>query len=527
MQVGAMSRGSTRIAFVCGAAAMALVGCPEEEEAASVSSDLVIPDRVTSGDAVVLVRIGGGQTTTSSEVHKRLGELFDVEQVAARDGVLRGGDQTASGSLAEALAGGAGQQMKALMQRVLVDKAGPFSAEEAVDACGNPMLAAFVTPAMLQEILPAGGGVSLGSVSSAAAGHALAGQDDAIVDGVWDITLTERRRDGMLDALIQIYPDVNAEKPGIMGHFFGAFLTANNPGFWQFPMYLSAEKVQVSLQALMQWEVSYHEPQFEDAREVYVFPHKSRTVALKDVQVVGLGDPLCDEHYEAVYGGYDVPLPFGCNLPDERDLPVMLDVGSPLGKALYRDVMSRGKNSQPLEQMADVLKYQISAFLACPTFTEPAYIAYGPVHAMICPDGDPSLCLGFHDMEEVGCATSSLTPVEKQVTSPTGEISLSTHDWPYLVTLGELDPLLGSPSGFELTYDANAGEVVTIYTPSFGRLRFEDPTGRQMQVVEKDNTHGCGKKYEWTFTRAGEHRVVVSGTQDLRIGFTSPEAHAP
>lgn len=441
MRTTAGTRRVGLIAFVSGAAAMALVGCPEEEDSKTgPAADLVIPDRLTSGEAVVLVRIGGGQTTTSSEVHHSLAELFDLERVAARDAVLRGGDGTDGGSLAEVMAGAAGQQMRALLERVLVKGEGAFDEADAVDACGNPMLASFVTTSVLQEVLPAGGGVALADLTSKAAAHTVNGQRDDFVDGVWDITLTERRRDGMIDALLQIYPDVNAEKPGLMGHLFAAFLTSNNPGFWQVPLFVSAEKVQVSLQALMQRELAYSEPQFSDAREVYVFPHKSRTVALKDVQVVGLGDPLCDEHYATAYGSYGVDLPYGCNLPDDRDLPVMLDVGSPLGKTLFKGAMKSGKDTQALDKIAEVLRYQIAAFLACPTFTEPDFIEYGPVHVMICPDGDPRACLGFHDMEDVGCATDALEPVELVVTSEDGEVPISPHDWPYEITLGTFDP---------------------------------------------------------------------------------------
>jgi hypothetical protein len=328
----------------------------------------------------------------------------------------------------------------------------------------------------------------------------------------------------MIDAFVSIYPAVTEARPAFMGHLTAFFLTAADPGFWAAPLFLAADRVNVSVQGLLQLDRRYVDAHWGDPRSVYRFPHMERTLAADDLRVTLLGDPLCDVHYQQAHGG---AAPFGCNLPDGRDLPVMLDRGSELGAAIYGQVLGAGKKSAPLEDVADALAWQVSAFLACPTFEEPLFVANGNVELFVCPDGDLDACLGFHDMEAAGCAyDDGRYFAETEIAEPGeggGAASITPSDDPWRLVPDAVG--LGA-AGMELTLQATAGELV-LYSDDAARLTLRDSAGRTVTPTTRENTHCGGAAGRWYELAAGRYTLALAGDDAATVLLTRPSLHVP
>lgn len=502
-----------------------VVACPDEASDAPKSAGAFeLPDRYVTSDAAVLVRLRNGAASTGTAVHRSLGRLFR-DQVDAVGVLTRGG--AASDVDAPDLQGTAVQQVAEVFDRVFTRKVGrPL---EALDACGNPMVAAFLTPDLLAAALPPS--QRLGRLVSDDAGGATGGRDTSAA-GIFDVSLTEERSDGMLDAFVSIYPSVagSNERPGFLGHLFGVFLTASDPGSWQFPLYVAAERVNVSVQGIIERHVRYTERHYGDERTVYRFPHKAREVATNDLRVTMLGDPLCDTHHATngnVPPANEGSTPFGCKLPDGRDLPVMLDTDSELGAAVYGKVLQNGKVTTPLEDVADAMAWQVGAFLACPTFQEALFVADGDVEVLVCPELGPSDCVAFHDMEAAACDYADDARFPERVVNEVG-------DAPVALTLdGETRRLvpdvagLGA-AGMTLTLQGAVGQELVVATASPDRLTVRGPAGAVVPRTSRANTHCAGRQsFVWTLPAAGAYRVEVSGDAELELLATTRAAHLP
>jgi hypothetical protein len=517
-----------------------LAGCPDEEAqtAAEAATELPakveIPDRVRSAQGAVALRINGGASTTSTSVHRAIARIFD-QQISAVDGVMRGGRDTTG----KGIAGTAADQVQQLLTRITSGE-GPLEAGEAVDRCGNPMLASFLTADSLASVVPEGAPLQLGDLVSEDASADGAGKDTTRA-GVWDVTLTEMRFDGMVDAYMTLYPAVREERPAFFGHLMAFFLTDAHPGSYQVPLYTSAQRVQLNAEALLERWAGYTDRHYGDAREIFVFPHQERTVSTSSLSVTFIDDPLCDYTHANHFSG---SLPYGCNMvaEDGRDVPVMLDTDSRLGAAVYEQLTDNGNKPDLLQTMQDVLSYQISAFLACPSFDEGARVVDGPVEILVCPEGDFETCVGTHDMEQAACdyqdetafpATEFTTgTITGSSTAPT----LTPSDFPYLLTfgggLGGDDGGGGLGGGFggtgmQVTLDLAAGEEVYIRSDQASRLTYLDPNGQAVSTSTKTNTH-CGNDLTvLTAGAAGAYRVQATGESDLRILVTRPDLHLP
>ena len=445
----------------------ALVACPKEDGSTAQAdsySSFSLPDRFNTGEAVVLVRFDGGWTPSTYQAHRTLSAMFREQIQDPTLAILRGADGATAA--ADPLAGSAVDQVGALLKRVLAG-GGLFDAGAAVDQCGNPMIASFVTPEAF--VTAAAGSVNL--------------------------------------------PDV---------------LSDNNPGFWQAPLFVAADRVQVSLTGLIERHASYSDRHYGDAREIYRFPHMERTVSRNDLAVTLLADPLCDLHHDQSFAG---ELPFGCNLPDGRDLAVELERGSKLSDAVFEQVLDSGKNSKPLDQVTDAMAYQIGAFLACPTFAEPQWVKRDNIELMVCPDGDLDACIGFHDMEQAGCDLSNNSWFARTAVSAPGAgvgATISPSDYPYAVTQAVDELGFGSGPNMELKVAGAAGETLVLYGPALSRLTLKDTRGRAMTPVVRPDLHcGSTQGWEWTLPSAGNYGITVSGTSEAVFLLTRPDLHAP
>jgi hypothetical protein len=508
-----------------------IAGCPEEKGTSGTSSaatpaELKLPDRYNAGEAVVLVRFDGGWTPSDYRVHRTLSRMFRDQIQDPTLAMLRGswGSTEAGATEAGALGGSAVDQVAALIARVK-GGLGLFPEEVAQDRCGNPMVAAFVTPEALASA--AGGLVELPDVLSADACGG-AGGCDTQQTGTWDVILSDARDDGMVDAFIQMYPAVTRQLPAYLGHLVGFFLTDNNPGYWQIPLFAAVEKVQVSITGLVQKHASYVDRHYADPREVYRFPHMERVLARNDLSVTLLGDPLCDVHHDQSFNG---ELPLGCNLEDGRDLALQLDRGTPLADAVLRDVLSGGTDTKPLEKATEALQYQIGAFLACPTFEDSLWVRRDNIELMVCPDGDLDTCMGFHDMEQAGCDIANTTAFPATaISAPAigmGGARIEPSDYPYRVTQ-LVDELGFGGSGMELTVAGTAGQVLTLYGPDLGRITLKDGRGRTMSPVVRTDSHCAGTTaWEWSLTNNATYTISISGEAEALLLVTSPTEHLP
>lgn len=388
--------------------ALLLAGCPDEDDkpgGSTVSAkNIDIPDEWQSEATLMAIRITNS-TTTATPTHRALTKLFN-ERLNIGDMVMRGGlayDEqgnlvppgTPGGSdpskHEEMLGGSAVQQARAYIERTDIDGDGTFPKGAAVDACGNEMIAAFVTPDTLQHVL---------AQSPTAAGvwpEEVCGTDvncNNVKSGVWDVAFSETRFDGMLDMVVMVSPNTSGKttQPGLWGHFVAYFLTENNPGFSRVPLFANIRHASVSIMGLMQNSKMYADEL--GMRETYVFPHSARTLSGSDVIVSLIGHDRCGDLWDANFGHVR---PFGC----EQNLALTLERGTPTGAAIDTNFI-RG-NPMPLNQIVEVFQHQIGAAVSCPSVDEPKWIREPPVEIFLCPDGDIDMCIGREDAEDFAC----------------------------------------------------------------------------------------------------------------------------
>lgn len=491
-----------------------LAACPDEDPSGAVAVPFELPDRYETGGAAMLLRLGDGTSTTSTSVHRSLSRLFERE-VSIRGALMRAPTAEQITEADPRMGGSAVEQVRLLMDQLAAEDGRAFPPGTMTDTCGNKMIAAFLTPEYAAAVLPDTGVMARSSVMSPAALDwvptcAADPSCDSVMEGVWDVSLTETRRDGMVDAVLQVYPSVSTPiatpYPAFLGHLTGFFLTTEGPGWVGVPLYAAAEKITLFLSALVELDASYVDPHYGDAREVYMFPHRARTVAAKDIGLTMLGDPLCDLDHAWHAGG---TLPWGCKLDDGRDLPLQLDLDAPIATSLFERLMGSGTKTEPLERTADALAYQLGAFLACPTFSEARWVADGPVELMICPDGALEDCRGFHDMEQAGCdfGDDSLFPASSVSLGGLGgstTLSVSPSDNPYDIT--------GSGT---LRVTGVTDDVISIYGNTGG-------VSGPGSTSDRANSHCGGTAVDFVFSSSGTLEIDVSGG---RVLISRPAEH--
>ena len=428
------------------------IGCPkdDEEEVVLEASTVDIPKELSSMEAMVLLRFTNA-SSTSSAVHRSLANIL-TQRILLSDVIMRGGydpDQiigTGNESSAspeeqlEMLGGSSLEQVRAFFDRAYLDEEPLWKQGTPVDACGNEMIAGFLTPNMLQHVYPVGDPSKDLGYWPASCGNDL--DCDSSVQGTWDLALTEMRNDGMMDMIIQVYPAPTVGNPGWSGHLLAFFLSDNNPGFLVAPLFGNASKVTVAAMGLLQIHGSPYLDSYMRPAEIFKFPHQTRSIATSDIVVAMIASDLCEKYWTS---NFDGPVPFGCDLESGFSMPMLLDTDNEGGSFIKEAFMPTDNDTGPLQQVIDTLAYQIKALAACPTLSSPEYVREGPVELFICTPESGTLdeCLGMHDMEQAGCEVDGIsdpaaTPLEpiavEPDASPYGAPLIEVLDTPYAIS---------------------------------------------------------------------------------------------
>ncbi|MCB9691775.1 MAG: hypothetical protein H6736_08170 [Alphaproteobacteria bacterium] len=386
--------------------ALLFLGCKGGDPPPDVGVDpaVEIPDHWNSLDGRVVMRLTNASSTDTS-VRRALGSIFNGDPldpskppVDPMQLLMRGAPKDpgtgawmppiAGLSEAEQLAGSAVDQALAFKNRI-ADADGSFTPEEAVDACGNPLLMTVLTPEALATVMPevVGGEPWPSSCAS---------PDGCAPEvGTWDVAIGERRPDGMIDMVLNVLPvfDTDPVQPGVFGPLTALFFTAQTPGLPMVPLFANMRRMQINLTNVWQLHSEYTDPR--GTAEVYVFPHRARRMDMADIFVFPEGYDRGEDYWAAM--GYEESLvPFGV----DEAMAVGVDQTAAGGRELV-DITKANPLLAPT--LGDLLNYQIGASLACPGVKEPAWIKEGPLEFFFCPDGDIGPCLARNDMDEGAC----------------------------------------------------------------------------------------------------------------------------
>lgn len=523
--------GAVRGLGVC--SALWLMGCPQPVEGTgdqipSELGEVEIPEKIRMGEPIVAIRVSQSESNSGTAVHRALGRIF-AEQLSAADGLMRGGlEPTGEG------AGGTAADQVQLM----LDAEAALAPDVAVDACGNPMLASFLTAEALTPLIPSDSRVTVEDVLSPDA------LTSTVASGVWDVKMGEARFDGLVDAVIDLYPAPTENKPAFLGHVAAFFLTEENYGAAQLPLYVSAGGMQIAMSGMMGLWKSYTDPHYQDGREIFIFPQAPREIRSA---FVGLeSDDECSDWFNGLFTG---PLPFGCDIDGSSNV-VSIDSDSVLGATVLESLTDGGKSAEVLARLQQALQYQIATFVACPTFTEPSRVVDGPVELLICPDGDFAMCFGQHDMEQAACDFEDEEAYPPNIQVPASVIGgggepapiLPLDDFPYLLTFQPpVDPDDGGEdtdggvtteptptgSGMRVGVDGAAGQTIYLQSDAWNRITLLDGSNRPLDAVDVPNTHCTGTLHAWTFPTAGRYWIQASGESDLLLLMSDPLTHAP
>lgn len=380
-----------------------------ESKGPALKPEMEIPEQWYSKEAAIVMRLTNA-TTTSTEVRRALNELANGDPLdPTDDGVdplyllmrLPESDPVTgellepdpSLSTAELLGGSSIDQALAFRERFIDGDGSPFSREEAVDSCGNEMLMSVLSPNAIQKAIPAGANDQ--EFWSASCTNGL--DCETIDPGNWDVALGEMRFDGMIDMVVNLFPDVQVDpvKPGAFGHLTALFLSENNPGFAAAPLIANMRRVQINMTGVWELEEMYVDP--VGYREVFKFPHRSRELTAADVFVFLEGHPKGEEYWKSQYPEFAEQVPQGL----EADHPVAVDVTAIAGEKI---VAATGGADELNQVLHDSLVHQIGAALACPSVRETAWVRKGPVEFFLCPGVDLATCVATEDLAEGACA---------------------------------------------------------------------------------------------------------------------------
>lgn len=518
-----------------------LLACPNEEttDTKNTQVDFIamdLPAGVTSGEPVIALRVTN-TTLPTSEAHAALSNIFNNE-IRLQDMIMRGGmprDEfgelilplgaggaaSAPGMHADMLAATSPEQVRALQERMEVDDADPegFPAGQAVDACGNPMLASFVTPDVMQHAAT-GAPSDLEAWPQACA--ALGNACDTSFYGTIDVSFSEVRFDGMMDMVVSVKPIVSSTPalPALFGHWLAYFLADGNyPGFREIPLVANMWEMVFAVQNM--WSTIGVYTDGKGAREVYGFPHAARPVSNNEmiVALIGQEEADCIANYEARFDGEQ---PFGC---DARQ-PFVVDRNPSDGGGSFvvNTYMAGGTDPRHLDQIGQVFAHQARAALACPSVgPEEQWLREGPVEFFLCPEGDIPGCIARQDMEDFACFPTPLTeqyllPINPQTPMPIGPIRE-----PYIV---QTDYTYPYPIA-RVQLNVNAGTVLYLKEPARLERIIDTATSVEIQLPDPvDNTHceaDLVKRYnlglDWP---AANYTIEVSVTEgDLWMNLTN------
>jgi hypothetical protein len=483
--------------------------------------EIEIPEKWSSNEASVVLRLTNSGTA-STETKRALNTIFnDPEgEIDPIDFLMRRPERDDAGNLVapdsskpipDLLAGTSIEQLEAYRQRIVDGSGAPFSREEAVDSCGNEIVMTTVSPHVMQEVFSAPEDLPVWPASCPD------GIDCNTAEaGAFDVGMTEVRFDGMVDMVVNVFPDlqVSPPQPGLWGHFNVFFPSTNNPGFPALSMFANIRRIQVNILGLWQLDRAYVDPM--GVREVFRFPHRARTLTQGDVLVFAEPYEQTEEYWAASPYGVDNPVPVGSDLK----APLLLDVTSEVGAAVEPAITAE---SMLLDQLGKAFQYQIAAGVSCPTVEETAYLREGPVEFFLCPDIDIGTCIATEDMEEAACAFENeipfdpFNPFAQPVTFPRIEIT-SPADQPNVPT-GQLPVYLSSPvEGFEATVllDVDEDSVLYMYNPERIVSAALNTTGLPVELpAPQGNSHCIDKPVQ----RFDIGSAWGPGTYELSVSF--------
>ena len=337
----------------------------DEEEGFAAYREMDIPEEVQSRSTAIAFRVTDaypGEIPVNRSIVNIFEEL-DIVDMLTRGGVPdggvgAGGASSNPGAHADLLAGTSVEQVRAYYERVGVDEAGLFPVEEAVDDCGNPVVAAFIPPSQVQH-------AALGADPSTLPTWPLdCGTDpdcNTLEIGTLDAYVSSTRPDGKFDMVINLLPDTstNPPAPGLFGHMIGYFPSVNNAGFTEVPVVVNARQFTVSLNNLWERQKAYTD--LVGSRELYAFPGTERVVFGEELIVLTAGNQpdWCSALWAAGFTGIE---PMGC--PSASGL--LLDRNPPAGADVYSTYMENGNDEANLRQIVSAFEYAMRAYAACP-----------------------------------------------------------------------------------------------------------------------------------------------------------------
>ncbi len=392
---------------------------PVEDPFPSVETVTLGAD-VQSAEPAVVMRFTNG-STLDTEIYTALNVLAN-ERLDLGDLLMRGGlpKDNAGVEIVPAVPNIAGSSPEQVAQLVA---GGPTNAADAVDACGNPMVAAFITPDMAQH-------VGLGTGADVFPGGCDGPDCDTLQWGTIEVVPSAVRFDGLMDMVFNVHSDPISGAPALFGHLLGFMLTGVDPGFTEVPLVLSVDKAQLLMFNMWQQQKVY-EHQGVGTRQVMAMPSVGRTVERAAELLLTLGprsEAECLDTWTTEVGGTP---PYGC----EPGLPLLIDRTAPAGAELYSTYLRDGTDPSAIESVKNILEYQLQASLACPApgIGHNVWVKEGPVELFLCPTGDLDLCLAAEDMEEYACRPVQQTLGVTFPVSQTEAIELAAQQVPLVL----------------------------------------------------------------------------------------------
>jgi len=472
-----LTRCRLRPALLLGLSLLPLASCGsrgagEEETTYADVRNVELPDEIQSGETVVMMRLIDGDST-DTEVYEALNTILqrlEISDLLTRGGLPQddqgnlvpigaGGDASDPSQHPELLAGTSIEQVRAFLERTLVDVGGPFPQSEAVDACGNPMIASFVPPSQVAE-------AAVGDPTEYPSWPETCGDDtscDTLEPGKLEAFFTQTRTDGLMDMVVSISPDPLAfpRKPGLYGHLMGFFISDGGPGFTDVPLVVNGQQFDVELKNMWQRQAQYDNSR--GAQQVFAFPHDPRVVYADEIsaQVAAMKTQDCQDAWEDNYVGVT---PHGC----VESAPLLVDRNSPSGEEVWSVWMEDGVNPTNLNQIADIFHYQLKAAAACPQVPFGSWTREGPLEMIVCAkdDGSKWECLAKQDMEDGACfpleeGISRVRPVmETEVLSvPVATHPVVLEGWEWLLYGGGTGDTGTSASGTGDTGATGTGDT--------------------------------------------------------------------
>lgn len=474
-----------------------VLSCGDDEEDGDELPDIEIPDEYQAGEAAIALRLTNAASSDESTT-QALNNIFN-NRISLFDLLMRGG-LPESGELVADVTGTSPEIVKYYAENGIVDPA------EATDSCGNPIIAAFVTP---EAMATAYGGIDSNDVAGVWPDACGSDQScDTSEQGIVDVQLTKMRYDGMVDVILAVHKSVHTGSPALLGHLMGVMPTTNNIGVTTVPLFADVQQANLMISGLLEYRLT--QVNEKGVQQTYVFPHMSRSLSTGDVSITLMGHEDCDGQWEDRFDG---EIPYGCDPEAGLTKPLQLEVNSDRGSWLYDNAMAGGDDPYYLDRLQDAFQFYLGSSLSCPPVRTKAWIQDGPVELFLCPSGEIELCIAEQDMEDAGCTAHIDAPAsaigafsQRNLAMP-----LTTSDAPVEIMADTETP----GSEYYVSYAATAGEVLVVYTAQGSLIEdVLDSSGKVVSgaIQSLDDSHCTGdvvKRLELSFDSAGTYYLQL------------------